>query len=96
MDCAGRKCLEHIYRRAGANLEACRTHLLDRLNECSLSELLALSDEMSRTRELLDHVHERLQNHIRRHGCVIHIAVAASEGKDRNEDSRHEYCVSAR
>ena len=70
--------MEHIHRKARGNFEACRKRLLERYNECSLSEFLALNDEVYRSWELFDHVRARLDGHIRQHGCLQEIAVAAA------------------
>jgi len=70
MECATRARLERQHNRADARFDTVRKRLNERIGVCLKEEFLALSDELDRESETLDHARAALDNHIRQHCCL--------------------------
>src|SRR5690242_14187666 len=78
MSCVRRTRLEQKYAQASATCDGIRQRLRDRMGVCPKSEFLALSDELDRATEVLDHARVALRVHVRQHCCLAQTSASAS------------------
>ena len=79
MSCQRRLRLEQKHTRAGERVADVRERIHDRIGICSKGEFLALTDELDRVSEVLEHARAALDQHIQEHCCLT----LGSAGADR-------------
>jgi hypothetical protein len=77
MPCPARARLEARLRRVTGIFDKARQHLLERVAISSRAESLALTDEVERALDLLNHARSALDLHLRHHCCLSDDGVSA-------------------